>query len=153
MMPTRFLFGIFLILIHVLPVSAAADAGEQAFSKAKSAYQQLQNSSKSKLYRENWVRVIEGFEGVVHKYPDTAHAADGMYLGGKAAEGLFAISKRKSDAQQAVDFYDRLTSRYAESNLADDAGYLAGLILEQSLNDRPRRICSLQKGCRQSSNG
>jgi N-acetylmuramoyl-L-alanine amidase len=137
MMPTRFLFGIFLILIHVLPVSAAADAGEQAFSKAKSAYQQLQNSSKSKLYRENWVRVIEGFEGVVHKYPDTAHAADGMYLGGKAAEGLFAISKRKSDAQQAVDFYDRLTSRYAESNLADDAGYLAGLILEQSLNDRP----------------
>lgn len=136
MIPSRFFFIIFIILIHVLPVSAAADAGDQAFARAKSAYLQLQNSSKSKLYRENWVRVIEGFEGVAHDYPEHALAADSMYLGGKAAEGLFAISRRNSDAQQAVEFYDRLTSRYPESNLADDSGYLAGLILEKSLADR-----------------
>lgn len=136
MMPLRFLFGIFLILMHVLPVSAAADAGDQAFFRAKSAYQQLQNSSKNKLYRENWVRVINGFEGFVQDYSGHARAVDSMYLGGKASEGLFAISRRKADAQQAVEFYDRLVSRYPASNLADDAGYLAGLILERSLEDR-----------------
>lgn len=132
----RFLFGILLVLMHVLPAIAAADAGDQAFSRAKSGYQQLQNSSKSKLYRENWVRVIEGFEGFVHDYPGHARAADGLYLGGKASEGLYAISRRQADARQAVEFFDRLSSRYSESNLADDAGYLAGRMLEQSLEDR-----------------
>ena len=136
MTPLRFLFGFFLVLMHVLPASAVADAGDQAFSRAKSAYQQLQNSSKSKLYRENWDRVIKGFEEVARDYPRHDRAADALYLGGKASEGLFAISRRKDDAKQAAGFYDRLTSSYPASNLADDAGYLAGLIFEQSLDDR-----------------
>ena len=132
----RYLFGMILLLIHVLPVSAAADAGEQAFFSAKTAYQQLQNSSKSKLYRENWISVIKGFDGVEQAYPDHDRAADALYLGGKACEGLYAISRRKEDAMLAVQYYDRLTSRYPGSSLADDAGYLAGSILESSLNDR-----------------
>jgi N-acetylmuramoyl-L-alanine amidase len=123
--------------MYVLPVSAAADEGERAFGKAKSTYQQLQNSTKNKLYRENWLRVIQGFEGVSQAYPNHDRAADALYLGGKACEGLYAISRRKDDARQAVDFYDRLPDRYPGSSLADDAGYLAGLILERILDDRP----------------
>jgi N-acetylmuramoyl-L-alanine amidase len=133
---SRYILGAFLILMHLLPTCAAADAGEQAFSNAKAAYRQLQNSSKSKLYRENWSRVIHGFDGIVKSYPHHRRADDALYLGGKASEGLYTISRRKADARQAVDFYDRLARGYSEGNLADDACYLAGSILERQLQDR-----------------
>jgi len=133
---SRYILGAFLVLMHLLPTCAAADAGDQAFSNAKAAYRHLQNSSKSKLYRENWSRVIHGFEGIVKSYPHHRRADDALYLGGKASEGLYAISRRKADARQAVDFYDRLARSYSRGNLADDACYLAGSILERQLQDR-----------------
>lgn len=132
----RWFPGIFLILMYVLPPSAAADAGDRAFDNAKSAYAQLQNSTRDKLYRENWVRVIDGFNGIANTYPGHPKADDALYLGGKASEGLYAISRKADDARQAVAFYDRLNESYPQSNLADDACYLGGRILEEVLEDK-----------------
>jgi N-acetylmuramoyl-L-alanine amidase len=129
--------GFLLLLVFLLPLPAMADAGDQAFENAKNAYQQLQSSTRDKLYRENWVRVVEGFEGLARSYPSHSRADDALYLGAKASEGLYAISRRAEDARQAVALYDRLAAGYPQSNLADDACYLAGLVLEKHLSNRP----------------
>lgn len=142
----RYFLAIFLILLPVLPAFAAADAGERAFVHAKAEYRQLQNSSKSKLYRENWEQVIQGFKKVAESYPRHGRADDALYMGGKASEGLYAISRRKGDARQALEFYDRLAKKHPTSNLADDACYLAGRILEHNLDSRSEAYVRYKQG-------
>ncbi|MEZ4599316.1 MAG: N-acetylmuramoyl-L-alanine amidase [Syntrophotaleaceae bacterium] len=127
----------FLLLIMVPSLLVAADA-EQTYTAARERYEQLLNSGRKQLYRENWEKVIQGFNDVVQRFPQHARAADGLYMAGKAYGRLYDISRRKSDAKEAVRHFERLAETYPGNPLADDALVLAGEIYENSLGEKEK---------------
>jgi N-acetylmuramoyl-L-alanine amidase len=124
-----------LILFLALPAASFASGAEQAYQEARSRYNQLLASSGKQLYRENWEKVIQGFVAVSEKFPDHDRAAGALYMAGKAGHRLYGISRRLSDAADAVGYFESLVEKYPQSNLADDALVLAGNIYENPLDE------------------
>ncbi len=125
------------LLLAFVP-AVAADDGERAYQQARGSYTGLTKSSRNKMYRENWIQVIDGFLQVAASHPKHRRAADSLYMAGKSCQGLYAISRVKSDAIRAVEIYDRLADEYPRDSLADDALVLAGELLESVLKDLPQ---------------
>jgi N-acetylmuramoyl-L-alanine amidase len=115
--------------------SSAADAADEAYQKARGAYRQLLDSPTKRLYRDNWMQVIDRLQAVAHKYPRHRRAPAALYTAGKASRDLYSISRRRADAEQAVRIFDSLAQRYPADSLADDALILAGEVLEVDLRD------------------
>jgi N-acetylmuramoyl-L-alanine amidase len=132
-MDFRRLAFLVLILLLVLPSFSFASGAERAYQEARSRYDQLLASSGKQLYRDNWLKVIQGFVAVSEKFPDHERAAGALYMAGKASHRLYGISRRTSDAADAVGYFERLADGYPRSNLADDALVLAGNIYEHPL--------------------
>ncbi|MDH3998312.1 MAG: N-acetylmuramoyl-L-alanine amidase [Desulfuromonadales bacterium] len=134
---------VFIALLHS-PVQAAASA-ESSYQQARKAYYQLQDSSRKQMYRENWLRVIGRFEVVQQKFPQHKRGADALYMCGKTASGLYAVSQVDSDAEAAVDFFEQMAQEYPGNRLADDALFLAATLLEQKLDDPQRAYLFYQR--------
>ena len=79
------------------------------------------DSQKDRLYRHNWLKVVELFDRVYKKYPDGKRAADALFMAGKTTFELYGISGLKEDARNSVMYFDRLPDNYPASRLADDA--------------------------------
>ncbi|MFA5515384.1 MAG: N-acetylmuramoyl-L-alanine amidase [Desulfuromonadales bacterium] len=127
-----------LLFFCLLPLNAVADNAERDYLRAKENYRKLTTSSRDKLYKENWTRVIEGFLKVPRQYPAHSRAAAGLYMAGKASLDLYAVSRRTEDAAQGAAYFDRLAQRYPASSLADDALVLAAGIDEDIRRDYPQ---------------
>ena len=137
-MMKRILFCILSLALLLAPEVLSAESAEQAYQKARSAYQELQNSSRKKMYRDQWERVFKQLESVQKRFPKSARGGDALYLCGKTMDGLYSVSRIKSDAERAVELYERMATLYPQSSLADDSLLLAGKLLEEALNDKGR---------------
>jgi N-acetylmuramoyl-L-alanine amidase len=133
--PMRMPLLLLVALFCLLPFTAAAKEGEDAYRQAHGNYQKLLDDSRRQLYRDNWERVIDQLRAISRHYPRHTRAPAALYWAGKAAEGLYGVSKRHADAVLAVDIYDQLARNYSTSNLADDALMLAARIQEEVLKD------------------
>jgi len=129
----------------MVPAVAIADNAEQAYQKARDAYYALQNSSRKKMYREQWERVFERFESVYERFPDSSRGDDALYMCGKTVAGLYEISRIKPDAERAVELFEQMADIYPDSSLSDDALLQAGKLLEDTLHDRPRAYLVYQR--------
>lgn len=130
----RLLPAILLLWIVWSPAFAAATA-EPDYQKAKAAYNSLQDSARRQMYRENWIKVYEQFQAVKRKYPAERRAADALFMSGKTFAGLQAISRVPADAERAVAIFIEMAEAHQDSSLADDALFLAGGLLEETLDD------------------
>lgn len=128
-----YLLLVVLLLAPAAPVPAAD--GAAAYQRVRADYLQLRNSAKKQLYRDNWQKVIGGLLAYCDAYPDSDKAPDALYLAGKAARGLYEVSRVAADARQAVSYFDRLAERYPNDNLVDDGLIQAGELLEDPLQD------------------
>jgi N-acetylmuramoyl-L-alanine amidase len=124
------------LLLCLLPAPAKAKEGEAAFRQAHSNYKKLLDDSRRQLYRDNWQQVIDQLRAIPRQYPKHTRAPAALYWAGRAAEGLFSVSKRPADARQAMEIYDLLAGSYPASTLADDALLLAAGIQEEVFKDR-----------------
>jgi N-acetylmuramoyl-L-alanine amidase len=123
------------LLILSLSGGAWADAALDAYQSARSEYYKLTNSSRKQLYRENWDRVISALEKVQTRFPDSAKAADALYLAGKACQGLYNVSRIAQDARLAAGYFLKLAETYPKDSLADDGLVLAAAIYEEDLRE------------------
>ncbi|BCR04809.1 hypothetical protein DESUT3_18780 [Desulfuromonas versatilis] len=137
----------------VFPGAVLADQAETDYQKARGSYSSLQDSARKKLYRENWVQVIDGFLAVARSHPGHRRAPDALYLAGKACQGLYEISRSRGDALRAVETYDRVADEYPRDSLADDALLLAGELLESALQDPVQAYLRYQRAAEQFSGG
>jgi N-acetylmuramoyl-L-alanine amidase len=113
---------------------AAADA-ESDFLRAQAGYNKLQDQPQRQRYRDQWLAVIQRFDGVVKRYPDHPRAADACFLAADARRGLYKVSRTRDDARRALAAYDEAAKRYPDSHLADDALLAAGELLESPLRE------------------
>ena len=135
----RILALLLLPLLWLLPstVSAADAAGPgEACARARASYQELLKAPKKMRYRDQWELVIDRSLLVARKYPGTPEGAEGLFLAGKAWQGLYQVSQVADDAHQAVAVFLRLPDEYPGSPLADDALLAAARLEETALGDR-----------------
>jgi N-acetylmuramoyl-L-alanine amidase len=117
--------------------AAAADEAEKAFKQARQAYESLLDAPKQKLYRDNWMKVIDRLLAVAEKYPRHRRAPEALYLAARAGQGLYAVSRVDADARQAAGWYEAVTRDFPESSLAEEALMRAAGIAE-GLGDMAR---------------
>jgi len=122
-------------LLLLLPAGVSGADPEAAYQSARADYHILKNSARKQLFRENWLQVIDGLVDFQKRYPSQRRAPDALYLAGKAAEGLYQVSRVADDARLAVSHFDRVAELYPGDNLADDALFLAGGLLETPLKE------------------
>lgn len=113
---------------------AAADA-ESDFLRARAGYSKLQDQPQRQRYRDQWLAVIQRFDGVVKRYPDHPRAADARFHAADARRGLYKVSRTRDDARRALTAFDEMVARHPDSNLADDALFSAGELLEAPLRE------------------
>jgi N-acetylmuramoyl-L-alanine amidase len=119
------------VLLFTVSSTAAAQSAEQAYQKAKDSYRSLLNSPKKQLYRHNWIKVIDRFLSVTQTFPKHRKAAAGLYMAGKAYQGLYNVSGLRRDVQRAVELYDNLAGKFPDDLLADDALVLSAEVQEK----------------------
>lgn len=124
-----------LLLLLLAGASPAAAAESKAYKKARAGYDALLASQQKQLYRENWLKVIEGLIAVDQAKPADSQGPTALLLAGKSWQGLWNVSRNAQDGEKAVATFDLLAQKYPESSLADDALVLAAEVLETVLNN------------------
>lgn len=139
----RFCLLLIFIFTAWLPVSEAKTTPDGQYQSARNAYIALTKDSKKQQYRHHWDKVLRQFERFTDQYPAHNKAPSAYYLLGKAYTQLYSVSLVKKDAQQAVQSYAVIASRYRQNSLADDAMYLQAVIESTTLNnpDKARQLC------------
>jgi len=127
--------GLAILLQLGPPPAAAAEAG-RAYRQARQSYLHLLDSPKKQRYRDQWGRVIDRLLAVTERFPGSDEAPRALYLAGKAARGLYGVSRIKPDARRAIELFSRLPEEYRRSSLADDALIRAGEIETEVFGDK-----------------
>lgn len=126
-----------LLLFYFLsasPVFAATSAAE-LLKKADADRKSLLASNSAKKNRENWLKCISQYEGIIKSYPKSSEAPWAVYHSGGLYADLYGYSGRKSDIESALSKYDVFETQYTTHSLADDALYKKGLIYLDVLKD------------------
>jgi N-acetylmuramoyl-L-alanine amidase len=116
------------------------DQASSQFQNIREDYSSLVKSEQDKLFRDNWVRIINQFRGFAKDYPDHSQGPAALYLAGRACEELYHISRTERDARQAADLFDAVEAKFPDSSLADDALMLSAKIHERILKDSPKAV-------------
>ncbi|MAF33633.1 MAG: N-acetylmuramoyl-L-alanine amidase [Desulfobacterales bacterium] len=95
-------------------ISSALTARDK-YAKAEACSQKLLKSRQKQQYRHNWLACIEKFQTVYRHDPSGPWAAAGLYRSGRLYELLYKRSFKKTDLQEAVDFYQRIVKRFPKS--------------------------------------
>ena len=119
-------------LFGVRSLASPTQNAETFYQKARADYYALQRSQQKQRYRSNWQKCIRRFEQVYQDFPESGRAADALFMMGKLYEGLHRVSGVGSDLSYAISAYQRLTTFYPSSRLADDAQFRIGVIHEKN---------------------
>ena len=112
------------------PPTAARAAGsaDDGYGAVRDAYLALEGSPEKQKYRDNYLKILDGFEGFVKAHPSDPRAADALYNAGRLAWDLYRVSRVEGDYDRAVALLERLAGQYPKDNLADDGLFLVGRI-------------------------
>ncbi len=120
--------GIRLWLTFVLCVSlsglldAAPDRTEDYYQRARREFYQLMDGDPhARTLRHRWERVINAFDNVVLRNPKHIRVPEAIFTIGTLYERMYDVSRLRSDSDNAIDHYERLTREFPKSHLVDDA--------------------------------
>lgn len=111
---------------------ARADAADDAYQDAKSAYAKLKGDAKRRSLRHHWQNVAKKFEAVASKYPKSERAPEALFNSGELNNELSRFSARDEDRDAAQRSYRKLIDGWPKHRLSDDAAYsLARLLADR----------------------
>ena len=106
----------------------AAAPADDGYGAVRDAYLALEGNPEKQKYRDNYLKILDGFEGFVKAHPDDPRAPDALYNAGRLAWDLYRVSRVAADLDRAVGLLERLAGQYPKDNLADDGLFLVGRI-------------------------
>ncbi len=130
---------VFCLVLALWPASLPAQTGhdaDAAYARVRDAYLALKGDSKRQRFRDNYLKIIEGFEGFEEKHPGHARAADALYNAGQLGWDLYRVSRVRGDLARAMANFKALEQGHPDSRLADDALFLGGRILLEHGGDK-----------------
>ncbi|NLH48277.1 MAG: hypothetical protein GX444_06705 [Myxococcales bacterium] len=122
------------ILLLLYSAAALAEPIEDEYLALRLKYRNFLADVGAQKKRANWDKFIVGFANFTEKHSTHPRADDALFLAGDAQERLARWTTGEAGFREALKSYDALARVYADSNLADDALWRAGQILELKLN-------------------
>lgn len=88
---------------------------------AKAGIESLRLDDKRAGQREPWEKLAAEFRAIYDADPDWPNRAAALFRAAESLEELARRSFAKADARKAIECYESLALRHADSRLADDA--------------------------------
>lgn len=120
---------------------------------AKAGIANLRLDSKKSMQRESWEKLAAEFRSIYDGDPDWPNRPAALY---RAAESLEELAKRscsRADARKAINCYEAVAIRHAQSRLADDALFRAAQMRAAWLRDDSGALALLARIKRQYPKG
>jgi len=144
------------VFLGILVAASSPAFGDQAnlqFQRIRGDYSSLIKSTRDKLYRENWLRIIDEFRRFSNDHPTHSKGPAALYMAGRACEELHRISLAEKDALQAAEIYDDVDVKFPNSSLADDALVLSAKIHDNVLKDSQEAVSRYSRVIRKYPEG
>ena len=123
---------VFCCLVAPLPADAAP--GED-FSQGWTAFHNLLKTPSKAKYRSYWMQSRDHFLRAFKASPTGPYAPKSLYYLGRVYQELGKRSYLKKDFLQAVDYFERMVSRFPDHSWADDAQLYKAMIHLENLDD------------------
>ena len=142
-----------LVFLCYDPGYSALPPVEKRYADARSRGENLLQDERRSLQREPWEKLADEFVAIYKSDPRWPNRAAALYRSADSLEQLARRSFVARDARRAVERYEELALRHADSRLADDALYRAALIHSELLKDADGALALLQRQLRQYPRG
>jgi tetratricopeptide (TPR) repeat protein len=106
--------------------ATAAGSGRALYNKATASYERLKNDRKKRRYRDQWERVIKGFDEVARRYPSSPYAGYALYYKAEASHSLYGVSRIRQDLDAALGAYREFVEKSPENEYVPEALNRAG---------------------------
>ena len=126
---------------------------EKRYADAKSRGESLLLDARRSQQREPWEKLAEEFSAIYQSDTDWPNRPAALYRSAESLEQLARRSFAGRDARRAVERYEELALRHADSRLADDALYRSALVHAELLRDRKGARAVLDRLLRQYPRG
>lgn len=125
-----------LTLCAVVRPTWAAQTPQENFKAAWHAFHELVKDERKGKYRVYWQDLEKQFLSIYKDQPEGPLAPKALYYAGRVNEELGRRSYLDSDYRHAVDFYQRVATRFPKHSWTDDCLYRKALIELNYLKDK-----------------
>lgn len=115
------------------------------YSMAKAGIESLRLDDKRAGQREPWEKLAAEFRAIYDADPDWPNRAAALFRAAESLEELARRSFAKADARKAIECYESLALRHADSRLADDALLRAATLRAAWLKDDKGALALLKR--------
>ena len=102
---------------------AVAASAEQYFTQGHAAFHALTKNARQAKYRANWLAVEKHFEKSLKASATGPYAPKSLYYIGRVHEELGRWSGSSGEYRRALDYFERVVSRFPTHAWADDCLY------------------------------
>jgi N-acetylmuramoyl-L-alanine amidase len=118
---------------------------ESLYQQAKTIYNQLESAPISGNVRENWLQCGRNFRKIYLSAPKSEIAPNCLFMLGKTYQRMFTRFNNKMDLDEAISYYNELTTLFPDNKLADDSLWAIASIYSEILNDQDKATEVLKK--------
>lgn len=152
--PLAFMLALFALVVLCYDAGySALPPTEKRYVDAKAGVERLKLDEKRSMQREPWENLAEEFSDIYRSDTDWPNRAAALFKAGESLEQLARRSFTRKDAQRAVDCYEEVALKHADSRLADDALFRAALLTASYLKDDKAALALLDRLERQYPRG
>lgn len=171
--PLAFIVAICLLLVFCYEFGySSLPPTEKRYVAAKAGIASLRQDVKKNKLREPWEKLATEFRSIYDGDPSWPNRPAALFRAAESLEELARRSYSRSDARKAINCYETLALRHAESRLADDAllraaqmraawlkddagalALLARIKKQYPKGDMINEAAALEKALRASANG
>lgn len=152
--PLAFMLALFALVVLCYDAGySALPPTEKRYTDAKAGVERLKLDEKRSMQREPWEKLAKEFSDIYRSDTDWPNRAAALFKAGESLEQLARRSFSRADAQRAVDCYEELALKHADSRLADDALFRAALLTANCLKDEKAALALLDRLERQYPRG
>ena len=134
--PLAFLLALCLLIICCYDAGySALPPTEKRYAAAKADITSLKLDAKKGNLRESWEKLATEFRAIYETDPSWPNRPAALFRAAESLEELARRSFAKADARKAIECYESLALRHADSRLADDALFRAAKMRAAWLKD------------------
>ena len=114
---------------------SGAPSLDEQYNQAKFYFNQLGNSTKLSLDRENWLKGGENFRRLYLASPQSVLAPSCLFMLGRMYLEMFDRFSKQEDLDEAISYFNDTARLFSEHKLADDSYYAIGQLYLKNKND------------------
>lgn len=133
-----------LLFCHALGYTSLPPT-EKRYVSAKARIASLKDDTKRNTQREPWEKLALEFKSIYDSDPAWPNRPAALFRSAESLEELAKRSCSKADAKKAINYYETVALRHANSRLADDALFRAAKLRAASLRDEAGALALLAR--------